>query len=358
MQDVLLTFFQALQLVALGPCLFIIAFLLLTGRHPAKVIIPVLYFLSLSASFLLPLLPLFLPQAEMMHYGTLLFIESLTPALLFLLVLQFIYARMPHPLYWLVLAIPVIGGSSFIYGVLHFDDICLMQDYCLPTQSLKTLYQLISSGLIFLLLIVHFSRHWEQATDDTSYARGDTYWLIVALILLSLMLMAVDLGVITERIPQETAGQVTTIIRLGFVYLVLSLLFRIFDRTIDLDATRIPTFTKNRQRESDGWIIRKLEEAMEIRHLYRDIPSLEILAETLGIPEHQLSRVINSHHQQSFTDYVNGYRLREARQRLQHESTPITTIAYEVGFGSIPTFNRVFKEKVGQTPSQYRKETR
>jgi two-component system response regulator YesN len=44
----------------------------------------------------------------------------------------------------------------------------------------------------------------------------------------------------------------------------------------------------------------------------------------------------------------------EAKGRLIGEETPITTIAFDVGFNSIPSFNRVFKHITGLSPSEYR----
>ena len=74
----------------------------------------------------------------------------------------------------------------------------------------------------------------------------------------------------------------------------------------------------------------------------------------MGTNEQTISRLINSHFKKSFTDLVNHYRVEEAKQRLLSEETAITVIAFEVGFNSIASFNRVFKEKVGSSPSEFR----
>lgn len=356
MQDVLLSLFQALQLVALGPCLFIVAFLLLTVRRPATVAVPCLYFLALSASFLLPLLPVLDASGSRSLRGALMFVESLTPALCYLLILQFIHRRPPKAPFWLALAIPAVGGSSFVYGALYFDEVCLRQSYCLPADSLKTLYQLTSAGLIFLLLTVYYSRQDAALPLRRSDKKDDAhrYWLIVAMIALSLSLMAVDLAHITERIDRSQAQQLATVIRIGFIYLVLTSMFRVFDGSVTLEPERIPTLAQRRRRPADGWIVEKIQRAMERDHAYRDCGTLLALSEKLAIPEHQLSRVINLHYGMSFSDLLNEHRIAEAKRRLIEESTPVTAIAMEAGFGSIATFNRVFKEKTACTPTAYR----
>lgn len=354
MQEIWLSLFQSLQLVALTPCLFIVVFLLLTVRRPATITVPCLYFLSLSASFLQPLVPAFGSVDAKNLHGALLFVESLTPALSFLLILQFIHRHPPKAVFWLVLAIPVIGGSSFIYGVLNFDEVCLRQSYCLPANSLKALYQIASSGLIFMLLTVYYSRQGEALTLGKEQIRH-RYWLIVAMIALSLSLMTVDLATITERVTVEESLQIATVIRLGFIYLVLTSLFRVFDGTVDVDAQRLLDLAPSRRKPGDSWIIEKIERAMSREFAYRDCPTLPALSEKLAIPEHQLSRVINTHYGMSFSDFVNAQRIEEAKARLMEEDTPVTSIALEVGFGSIATFNRVFKEKTAMTPTAYRK---
>lgn len=354
MHDLLLSLFQAMQLLALGPCLFMVAFLLLTVRRPAKITVPCLYFLSLSASFLLPLLPLLGNPAAMLTYrGALLFTESLTPALSFLLIMQCLHGRSPAPVFWLVLAIPMLGGSSFIYGALYLEEVCLSRNYCLPAASLKTLYHLLSSGLIFLLLLVYYAR--QSATFPAKdRARRHQYWLVMAILMLSLQLMAVDLAAVTHTIGVEQAENARVILRIGCVYLMLTSIFRVFSGAVDIDKSRLPTLAPSRQKPNDGWIIEKIERAMTRDFAYRESCTLEGLAAKLHIPEHQISRVINTHFGKGFSEYLNERRIHEAKARLAAESTAVTTIAYDVGFGSIASFNRVFKEMTGQTPSQYR----
>ncbi len=81
------------------------------------------------------------------------------------------------------------------------------------------------------------------------------------------------------------------------------------------------------------------------------------LAEQVGLPEHQLRKLINPEMGfRNFTAFVNSYRLADAKRRLAADahSTPILTIAMELGYGSIPSFNRAFKADTGMTPSQWR----
>jgi len=57
----------------------------------------------------------------------------------------------------------------------------------------------------------------------------------------------------------------------------------------------------------------------------------------------------------TFTDYVNKYRINQARKFLLMGKN-VTEACYETGFGNLSHFNRTFKRFAGQNPSEFRKE--
>jgi AraC-like DNA-binding protein len=82
------------------------------------------------------------------------------------------------------------------------------------------------------------------------------------------------------------------------------------------------------------------------------------LAASLSISPNHLSQILNDNLGQSFFDFINAYRVKEAQQALLDPSKQhltILAIAYEVGFNSKSTFNTVFKKHTQMTPSQYKK---
>jgi AraC-like DNA-binding protein len=86
--------------------------------------------------------------------------------------------------------------------------------------------------------------------------------------------------------------------------------------------------------------------------------NLPKLAQALDIPVAHLSRVINELLGQNFYEFINHYRLEAAKRRLampEPGGEKLITVALECGFNSVATFNRVFKELTGRTPSDYRK---
>lgn len=107
--------------------------------------------------------------------------------------------------------------------------------------------------------------------------------------------------------------------------------------------------------------LRRLLHVMETEKPYTDGElSLQKLSERLAIPPQHLSQTINERLRQSFSDFVNAYRVEEVKRRLQDPARghySILAIAEEVGFNSKSAFNAVFKKHAGMTPSEFRKAT-
>jgi len=85
--------------------------------------------------------------------------------------------------------------------------------------------------------------------------------------------------------------------------------------------------------------------------------TLSILAKELNIRPQLLSQFINDNLNKSFTQFINEYRIEEAK-RLLKEGTQfkIDAVGFESGFNSTSTFYSSFKKITGTTPSNYQKE--
>jgi len=88
-------------------------------------------------------------------------------------------------------------------------------------------------------------------------------------------------------------------------------------------------------------------------------PSLTIrkLAEKIKMNPRDLSVLINQHLNQHFFDFVNEYRIEEAKKILKNpekKEFTVLEILYEVGFNSKSSFNTAFKKHTGFTPTQFR----
>lgn len=85
-------------------------------------------------------------------------------------------------------------------------------------------------------------------------------------------------------------------------------------------------------------------------------PGLTIrdVAARMGSNETYISRALNQGQGESFNTFINGLRINHAKDLIQTQSGSLLTIAFDSGFNSKATFNRVFKIQTGQTPSQFK----
>ena len=83
--------------------------------------------------------------------------------------------------------------------------------------------------------------------------------------------------------------------------------------------------------------------------------TLNSVAEHVGLSETYLSRLFVRVTGINFTNYLNLLRLAEAKQLLENTEWTIAKIAFEVGYGSLPYFNHIFKKQEKCSPREYRK---
>ena len=89
--------------------------------------------------------------------------------------------------------------------------------------------------------------------------------------------------------------------------------------------------------------------------------NLQLLANELSISRQNLSQSINEVFNKNFYQLVNEYRVEEFKRLSampQYEHLTLFGVALEAGFNSKSSFNRIFKEITGLTPSQFIKQNR
>ena len=87
--------------------------------------------------------------------------------------------------------------------------------------------------------------------------------------------------------------------------------------------------------------------------------TLSKLASMVETTDKKLSYYLNAHLETNFYDFVNGFRISFFLDRIreeQHAHFSILGLAYESGFKSKSSFNRIFKKQTGLSPTDYIKE--
>ncbi len=101
-----------------------------------------------------------------------------------------------------------------------------------------------------------------------------------------------------------------------------------------------------------------LKKVVKENRYYQDSElSLSSLAEKLYLTTHELSRVINVVFKKSFNDFINEYRVQDAIRKMQdpaYDHITLLGIAFDSGFNSQSSFNRVFKQITGESPVEYK----
>ena len=80
------------------------------------------------------------------------------------------------------------------------------------------------------------------------------------------------------------------------------------------------------------------------------------MAAKMGIGERQFQRIFHLQTNMTFKDYLQGVRINNASRLLVNTNRKVIDIASAVGYQDLQYFNKLFKEKTGMSPSEYRRQ--
>ena len=163
-----------------------------------------------------------------------------------------------------------------------------------------------------------------------------------------------------DPLPDYLFSAYLFLITLGFNLMIFQLHRDAFSLiTLDIQPVRTPaepvTEARVEVRFRQG-AIDKIKKLMEQDRLYAT-PGFTIsaLAQAMSIQEYRLRRLINKEMgYRNFNQFLNHYRIEEASRRLLESTVPVSTIALDIGYGSLSSFNAAFKARYNMTPTEYR----
>lgn len=190
------------------------------------------------------------------------------------------------------------------------------------------------------------------------------YWLFILFILLAVQGLVRPVGIfwlegaVTNADYRESIYYSTLNLSMSFLSLLLALsLLAIcaYDYSRDMQSRSSESKNRNALEKTN---LERLQNVMATNiHRNHDL-TIKLLASEIGIQTHELRKLINNQLAfRNFREFVNSHRIKEAQVMLtdpQFADLSITKIAFDCGFNSIPSFNRVFKTEVGMPPSEYR----
>lgn len=145
-----------------------------------------------------------------------------------------------------------------------------------------------------------------------------------------------------------------------FSFIICSLIYVLIEKKgiIHFDYFQKKNTKLKINSQEEEKIIVKLKQIMENEKLYLNSElTLPRLADKLNVPLYALSKIINEKLNKNFSEFVNSYRIDEAKKRLVDDSfnhLNIASIAYDCGFNSLSTFNTFFKKQTSTTPSKFK----
>lgn len=106
--------------------------------------------------------------------------------------------------------------------------------------------------------------------------------------------------------------------------------------------------------------IRKVQLGMEIQKLFlKQNLNIDEFSKRISLPVKEVSAVINKHYGTNFFEFMNSYRVEEAKRLLgdpQHSDMTVMDVLLHAGFNSKSAFHRFFNRLVGMSPTEYRKQ--
>ena len=123
------------------------------------------------------------------------------------------------------------------------------------------------------------------------------------------------------------------------------------EKAID-EAETMPSLTT----EEEVFVHKLLELMKAEKPFLNPDVNLAILSQALKVSPEYLSGILNNRLNQSFYDFINHYRIEEFKRLCkepENKKLTLISLAYDSGFNSKATFNRVFKREMNCTPSEY-----
>lgn len=339
-----------LALTGLGQGLLILVYIAFRVRSFKQASLAIAYFLSLVMGFALQFgmrLEDFIPQIHILQWAS----WSMGPPLCYLLVLQAAkVSEMPAWRHFCVLALIPLSVVGAVVGS-RINGACDGHVFSCD-RFFGWLYWFGAMSGAMCMLLLWFNKGFFKGLWTARGGR-ERYWLVIMLIIANIGVVVISMLRSTRSIDAYDADALLVTLGIAFIYLATTTLFRVYPPPVQLTtASRVRDahLSENEKELADKVLV-----LMERDKLYHEQTfSRADLARELNCSEHALSRVINAAFGKNFPTLLNEYRIEDAKRMLSDPAIPIHVIASEVGFNSIASFNRVFRDVVGDTPSSYR----
>jgi AraC-like DNA-binding protein len=295
--------------------------------------------------------------------------------LLFLYTKSFIQDNFGFNSKYLLHAVPFLIYNILYAVFYHFEPISLKIEmlqsgsvlpYSLGFWTNLTMnLQILIYMTVTLYLLLQYSKRMKSLYSTIHHLNLGWLELVVyAFLFMWLIDFAQFLLRNTLGISPEVSGYLTFIsITINFVFANLVIYkglkqpFQFFSVEKELPKTKNDNVSISEEESKD--ILERLLKYMTAEKPYlTSTLTLKELSERTEINPRLLSRIINEKKDQNFFDFINSYRIDDAKMILSNPAKrkmTILEVLYGVGFNSKSVFNTTFKKYTGVTPTEYRK---
>ena len=251
-------------------------------------------------------------------------------------------------------------AASFSAGALQLGEPA--RDFL----EVSVLVLIVCQAFVYLCLVLRLlRRHQKEVRDNySSLERVSLRWLwfiTIAFVVIWPVALVVELF---KDNPHE--WNAVLLLWAVFMYLLSYMSLRqpevfggLSPSEPDGPAAEKRKYEKSRLSKEEAEVeYRRLQDLMVSERPYLDCNlTLSSLSRRMGISLHHLSQIINQQGGRNFFEFVNAYRVEEARRLLEDsrsEHLTIAAVGFESGFSSVSSFNAVFRRLCGSTPSRHR----
>ncbi len=309
---------------------------LVMSKNPRRVkVVGTLFLMGVSMYLVMPMLDRYTPHNS--NIQALWFFAAIVPSMLLLMV-WFIFEEKCRLPWWLFSLISVSVLGSVYYSLIGVG----LPGSPLWLQGLK----IIIAGLVLVVV-------WRGRDYDLVETRVKIRNIFVVIMALQTLVT-----VIVENMTHFSPPVVLDTILVGDLLICLFAFNYLFLRH-NPEGRLMEIIELPKKHETTDPVLVELLQRMRAERLYAD-HDLRVgsLATELNVPEYKLRQKINQElGYRNFNQFVNRYRIEEAGEKLRtDERIPVLTIALDVGFRSISSFNTAFQGHFGVSPTKYRSE--
>jgi len=296
---------------------------------------------------------------------------------------HFIYVRVPIPLligpslyllYKGVFPKEKSKGSRFlIHYIPFFIYLIIMMPYYVQTSTVKLSYPPINNIIwvnftvieylkiahlcVYLIWVFILNRNQKDTHKYHSFwsrYRSLFFFILIFYTIIVLLTLAHGILISYGFNMLYNIEFVTVILTILLVY-VFAYAFIKYDSQWKKTCKK----TSGKKSEIGKQVIFELNKIMEEQKVFRNSDlKISDVALLIGVSKQNLSEIINNELQTNFSKYLNTYRLKDLKSKLSDSKENHKTIiglAYESGFNSKSSFQRIFKDSTGMTPKVYKK---